>query len=68
MAFNVHVRNYQHAAAYFWSAPKEVKTQLRPGTWGQIHLDPSASPAKGYGPVDNTTTRSRCDRVYGSPS
>ena len=25
--------NYQHAIDYFWSAPKEVMTQLRPRTW-----------------------------------
>ena len=39
LAFNIHVRNYQHAAAYFWSAPKEVQTQLRPRTWGTLTLE-----------------------------
>lgn len=50
LAFNLTVRNYQHAAAYFWSAPKEVKTQLRPETWGTLILD---SPTKTlWQPVD----------------
>lgn len=39
MAFNIHVRNFQHAIAYFWSAPKEVMTQLRPNTWGNMYLE-----------------------------
>lgn len=38
LAFNLHVRNFQHATDYFWSAPKEVLTQLRPRTWGSIVL------------------------------
>lgn len=38
MAFNLHVRNFQHAIDYFWSAPKEVMTQLRPNTWGTLEL------------------------------
>jgi hypothetical protein len=38
MAFNVNVRNFEQATEYFWSAPKEVLTQHRPGTWGQIYL------------------------------
>jgi hypothetical protein len=44
MAFNIHVRNYQHAIDYFWSAPKEVMTQLRPETWGVLKLAPSPLP------------------------
>lgn len=40
MAFNMHARNWQHALDYFWSAPKEVMTQLRPNTWGMLYLDP----------------------------
>jgi hypothetical protein len=44
MAFNIHVRNFQHAIDYFWSSPKEVMTQLRPGTWGTIHLQPEIKP------------------------
>jgi hypothetical protein len=43
MAFNLHVRNFQHATDYFWSAPKEVMTQLRPSTWGTLQLDPPGS-------------------------
>jgi hypothetical protein len=42
MAFNVHVRNFQHATDYFWSAPKEMTTQLRPNTWGTMYLEQSA--------------------------
>jgi hypothetical protein len=38
MAFNLHVRNFQHATDYFWSAPKENMTQLRPNTWGELRL------------------------------
>jgi hypothetical protein len=38
MAFNIHVRNFQHATDYFWSAPKEVMTQYRPNTWGPMYL------------------------------
>jgi hypothetical protein len=40
MAFNMHARNWQHALDYFWSAPKEVMTQLRPNTWGMLYLTP----------------------------
>ena len=43
LSFNVHVRNYQHAAEFFWSAPKQVMTQCRPGTWGQIALSRASS-------------------------
>lgn len=39
MSFNFHARNFQHAIDYFWSAPKEVTTQLRPSTWGTLKLD-----------------------------
>ncbi len=39
LAFNFHVRNFQHALDYFWSAPKDVLTQLRPNTWGPIYLE-----------------------------
>jgi hypothetical protein len=39
MAFNVHIRNFQHATDYFWSAPKEMMTQLRPSTWGTMYLE-----------------------------
>jgi hypothetical protein len=42
LAFNIHVRNFQHAIDYFWSAPKEVMTQLRPNTWGPLKLAPPA--------------------------
>ncbi len=40
IAFNFHAKDYQHAIDYFWSAPKEVQTQLRPKTWGTVTLDP----------------------------
>ncbi|HVT89126.1 MAG TPA: hypothetical protein VHD56_09760 [Tepidisphaeraceae bacterium] len=39
IAFNMHAHNFQQATDYFWSAPKEVMTQVRPGTWGTIYLD-----------------------------
>jgi hypothetical protein len=41
LAFNIHARNFQHAIDYFWSAPKEVMTQLRPNTWGTLYLEPA---------------------------
>lgn len=41
MAFNLHIRNFQHAIDYFWSSPKEVMTQLRPNTWGIMTLEPA---------------------------
>ena len=45
LAFNINVKNYQHAAEYFWSAPKLVLTQARPSTWGALYLSqPSQSP------------------------
>lgn len=40
MAYNAHVRNYQQAAEYYWSAPKLVITQARPNTWGTVYLEP----------------------------
>jgi hypothetical protein len=43
LAFNIHARNFEHATDYFWSAPKEAMTQLRPNTWGTIELDPPAN-------------------------
>jgi hypothetical protein len=57
LGFNIHVRNYQHAAEYFWSAPKQVLTQARPCTWGTLYLSqPSQSPQEGPGqPVANVT-------------
>jgi hypothetical protein len=38
MAFNMHIRNFHKAADYFWSAPKEAATQMRPNTWGKLVL------------------------------
>jgi hypothetical protein len=46
LAFNIHFRNHQHALDYFWSAPKDVLTQLRPNTWGPMFLDGPAGTAK----------------------
>jgi len=43
LAFNIHAKNFQHATDYFWSAPKEVMTQLRPNTWGSLYLEPKAN-------------------------
>ncbi len=45
MAFNIHIRNYQHAIDYFWSAPKEVLTQYRPRTWGTLYMDNQLAPS-----------------------
>jgi hypothetical protein len=48
------VRNYQHAAEYCWSAPKQVLTQARPHTWGALYLSrPSTSPKDNGQPVAN---------------
>jgi hypothetical protein len=50
MAFNIHVRNYQHAAEYCWSASKQMLTQARPNTWGTLYLSrPSQSPGNHAG-------------------
>ena len=38
MAFNLHIRNFHLSSDHFWSAPKELATQNRPGTWGTIVL------------------------------
>lgn len=38
MAFNLHVRNFHQASDFFWSAPKEAATQMRPNTWGKLVL------------------------------
>jgi hypothetical protein len=43
LAFNIHAKNFQHAIDYFWSAPKEVMTQLRPSTWGNLYLQPAGA-------------------------
>ncbi|MGH7178529.1 MAG: hypothetical protein ACREJC_14225, partial [Tepidisphaeraceae bacterium] len=42
IGFNIHTRNFQHAIDYFWSAPKEMMTQTRPSTWGNLLLEPPA--------------------------
>jgi hypothetical protein len=44
LAFNLNVRDFESAADFFWSAPKLVQTQLRPGTWGSLYLEPPTSP------------------------
>jgi hypothetical protein len=51
LAFNLHVRNFQHAIDYFWSAPKEVMTQLRPSTWGNLYLSPPGTPQEAQASV-----------------
>jgi hypothetical protein len=45
LAVNVHVRNFQHATDYYWSAPKEAMTQMRPNTWGVAYLQPPPAEA-----------------------
>ena len=59
IAFNLHARNFQNAAEYFWSAPKEAQTHLRPNTWGRVALlppggTPAAAPLES--PVAGTDT------------
>jgi hypothetical protein len=44
MAFNLDVLDFHSAADFFWSAPKVMQTQLRPGTWGSLYLSPPANP------------------------
>jgi hypothetical protein len=56
MAFNIHVRNFQHALDYFWSAPKEVMTQLRPNTWGNMYLENPPKNAQAAMITKNTQT------------
>jgi hypothetical protein len=41
LAFNFHVRDFNKAADFFWSAPKSSRTELRPNTWGNMILDPA---------------------------
>ena len=56
MALNLHVRNYQHAIEYFWSAPKEMMTQIRPSTWGHVYLEnPAPSPQASVAPATQPT-------------
>jgi hypothetical protein len=43
LAFNLHVRDFNCAADFFWSAPKATRTELRPNTWGTLYLDPPTS-------------------------
>ncbi|MGA2585073.1 MAG: sugar-binding protein [Tepidisphaeraceae bacterium] len=40
LGFNIHIRDFQSAADFFWSSPKATQTQLRPDTWGLLYLDP----------------------------
>ena len=59
LAFNIHVRNYQHAAEFFWSAPKQVLTQCRPGTWGTLNLAPAVKPAPQQPILADTSAESK---------
>jgi hypothetical protein len=43
LAFNLHVRDFNTAADFFWSAPKSSRTELRPNTWGTLLLEPSGT-------------------------
>jgi hypothetical protein len=45
LAFNLNVRDFASAADFFWSAPKLIQTQLRPGTWGSLYLEPPSAGA-----------------------
>ena len=42
LAFNLHVRDFNVAADFFWSAPKSSRTELRPNTWGSLYPGPAA--------------------------
>ena len=39
LRFNVHVRDYQTATEFYWSAPKEAATHFKPATWGRLVLE-----------------------------
>ncbi len=43
MALNIYAKNFQNAIEYFWSAPKQVQMQVRPGSWGEMRLIPRAT-------------------------
>jgi hypothetical protein len=43
LAFNMDVRDFTTATNFFWSAPKSMRTELRPSTWGTLYLDPPPS-------------------------
>jgi hypothetical protein len=43
LAFNLDVRDFTTATNFFWSAPKSMRTELRPNTWGTLYLDPPPS-------------------------
>ena len=51
VSFNVNVQNFQGALSYYWSAPKEAHTQLRPGTWGRVFLRPELNSESANAPV-----------------
>jgi hypothetical protein len=57
LAFNFHTRNYQHAIDCFWSAPKELMTQMRPSTWGTLYLSPKTT--KEHLTTTRATVRAR---------
>ncbi|HEX8325011.1 MAG TPA: hypothetical protein VF595_13995 [Tepidisphaeraceae bacterium] len=38
LAFNFYARDFGASSDYFWSAPKEVQTNVRPNTWGRLIL------------------------------
>ena len=47
LRFNLHVRDYQTATEFYWSAPKEAATHFRPDTWGRLVLqDPQPQLAR----------------------
>jgi hypothetical protein len=55
LAFNAHVRNFQHAAEYYWSAPKQVLTQCYPNTWGAATLQSRGDLVPVAAPIAGTT-------------
>jgi hypothetical protein len=55
LAFNAHVRNFQHAAEYYWSAPKQVLTQCYPNSWGAATLQSRSDLVPVAAPIAGTT-------------
>ena len=49
LAFNIATRNYRKATSWYWSTSKELHTQSRPTTWGDIRLLPPGMAAVAAG-------------------
>ena len=51
LSFNLYVRNFEIGSEYFWSAPKDSLTHLRPGTWGTVKLLPAGTGNGAENPI-----------------